>query len=234
MGMGSVQADFVAREQGSLNWILPLLFMDACNRYSSPTHWSNASICICVNPRYLLCCFESEAILLRTSGRYFASVIRYVASEQYVSEILHLTERFNSIKESTRRSEYVMHPHERPQPGHARKYSFPESSEVAALIVIKHCGKMDIALSHLVRIDKNGNEKLDFIHLGHRMYNPLACPLIFPYGSDEWDSKLLYLDSKSKLQNFSPFKFYSRLLYQRRRDLTTLIHIGRLLQQFLC
>ena len=128
----------------------------------------------------------------------------------------------------------VMHAHERRQPGHTRKYNLPESSEFAAMVVGEQYGKMDIVLTHRGQIDKNGNEKLDFIHLGHRMYDPLAYPLIFPYGSDGWHSKLRYLDSKDRFQKVSPLKFYCRLLYQRNCDFNTLIHSGRLFQQFLC
>ena len=100
-----------------------------------------------------------------------------------------------------------MHAHERRQLEHARKYNLPESSEVAASIVGEQYGKMDIPLRYRGQIDKNGKEKLYFIHLGHRMYDPLAYPLIFPCGSDGWHSKMRSQDSKRKLQKVSPLKF---------------------------
>ena len=78
----------------------------------------------------------------------------------------------------------VTHEHQRRQSGHSRMYNLPESSEVAALVVGEQYGKMNIVLRHRGQIDKNGNEKQYFIHLGHIMYDLLAYPMIFTYGSD--------------------------------------------------
>ena len=77
-----------------------------------------------------------------------------------------------------------MHAHERRQSGHVRKHNLPEASEVAALIIGEQYGKIDIVLRYRGQIDKNGNEKLDFIHLGNRMYDPVVYRLTFPYGCD--------------------------------------------------
>ena len=45
---------------------------------------------------------------------------------------------------------------------------------------------------------------------------------------------LRYLDSKGKLQIFSPMKSYSHLLYQRTCYFNVLIDSSRLYQQYLC
>ena len=76
-----------------------------------------------------------------------------------------------------------MHAHESCQPGHTRKYNLPESSEIAPLIAGEQYGKMNIVFKLRGQINKNGNEKLDFIHLVQRTYGLLPHPLIFPYGS---------------------------------------------------
>ena len=127
----------------------------------------------------------------------------------------------------------VIHAHERNLPGHARKYNLPEASEVAALIVSEKYGKLDIVLRHRGKIDKDGNEKLDFIHIDYRMYDLLAYPLLFPYGSNRWHSMLRYVDSKGRLQKVPLMKFYTIPLYQRTCDFNTLTRCGRLFQQFL-
>ena len=117
---------------------------------------------------------------------------------------------------------------------HVLKYNVPGASEVAALVVGEQYGKLDIVLRRRSEYDANGFEKLELIYKGHRMYDPLAYPLIYPYGNDGWYCKLKHNDSKGKSQNLSPKKFYSRLLCQRTCDFNILIHCGRLFQQYLC
>ena len=66
-----------------------------------------------------------------------------------------------------------MHAYERHQHGNAHKSNLPESSEVVALIARGKYRKMDVPLRSHGEIDKNGNKKLYFIHLGHRIHDPL-------------------------------------------------------------
>ncbi len=66
------------------------------------------------------------------------------------------------------------------------------------------------------------------------MYEPLTYPLLFPFGTDGWHSKLRFSDSKGSLKKVAPLKFHSRLLFQRPCDFHILLHSGRLFQQYLC
>ena len=125
----------------------------------------------------------------------------------------------------------VIHVHERKNPGHKRKYNVPEASEVAALIVGEQYGALDIVLHRRGQIDANGFEKLDAIRLGNRMYDPLCYLLLFLQENGVWHSKLTHLDSKRKQQKVTSLKFYSRLLFQRENDFSTLIHSDLLFQQ---
>ena len=124
----------------------------------------------------------------------------------------------------------VIHAHEKATPKHIRKYNAPEASEVAALIIGEQYEKIDNVLRRRCEYDANGFEKLDFINLGHRMYDPLAYPLLFPYGKDGWHIMLKHNDSRGNLQKFSPQKFYSQLLFERTSDFNVLLHSGRLFQ----
>ncbi len=45
---------------------------------------------------------------------------------------------------------------------------------------------------------QDGNEKLDFINIGHMMSDPLAYLLRFPYDRNGWDYMLLYVYSMEK------------------------------------
>lgn len=131
-------------------------------------------------------------------------------------------------------AQLVIHAHERNLPGHARKYNLPESSEVAALIVGEQYGKLDILLRKRGQLNRNGHEELDTIRIGNRMYDPLCYPLLLPYGKHGWHSKLLHMDSKGKPKKVTPLKYYTRLLFERDCDFNTIIHSGRLFQQYLC
>ena len=55
------------------------------------------------------------------------------------------------------------------------------------------------------------------------MYDPLAYPLIYPYGNGVWYCKLKHNDLKGKSLKASALKFYSPLLYQRTCDFKILI-----------
>ncbi len=70
--------------------------------------------------------------------------------------------------------ELVIHAHQRTKTGHERKCNISEASEVAALIVDKQYGAIDIFLRRRGKIDANAFEKLDVIRLGNRMYDPLC------------------------------------------------------------
>ena len=105
---------------------------------------------------------------------------------------------------------------------------------MAALIVCEQYGALDIVLRRRGQLDANGLEKIHFIRMRNRMYDPLCYPLLFPYGSDGWHSKLAYEDSKGKQKRFTALKFYSRLLFQRDCHFNVLLYSGRLFQQYLC
>ena len=119
-------------------------------------------------------------------------------------------------------------------PDHARKYNVPEASEVAALIVGEQHGKLDIEVRHRGVLSGNGDKKLDFIKLRHRIYHPLAYPLLFVHGKDGWRCKLKHNAAKEKLQKVSPKKLYSCILYQRSCDFNIQLHSGRFFQHCLC
>ena len=118
--------------------------------------------------------------------------------------------------------------------GHVRKYIVPEASEVAALIVGELHGKFDIVLRRCRDYDGNGFEKLDFINLGHRMYDTFAYPFLFTYGKDGWHIMLKHNDFRGNLQKSSPKKSYSRLVFERKSEFYVLLHSGRIFQQYLC
>ena len=128
----------------------------------------------------------------------------------------------------------VIHAHGKTMPGHEWKENVPEPSEVAALIVGEQHGKLDIVLRRRSEYEENEFEKLEFVNLGHRMYDPLVYRLLFPYGKDGWHSPLEYKDSKGNVQKVSPKKFCSRLLFERTCDFNVLLHTRRLFQQCLC
>ena len=96
----------------------------------------------------------------------------------------------------------VIHSHERTIPGHVRKYNVPETSEVTALVVGEHHEKIDIFLKRHSEFDANGYEKLELINFGHRMYNPFAYPLLFPYRKYGWICALKHKDSKGNSKKF--------------------------------
>ena len=129
---------------------------------------------------------------------------------------------------------FVIHANEKAMPGHIRKCNVPEASEVAALIVGQQHGKIDIALRRRSEYDANGFGKLNSINLSHRMYGPLAYPLLFPYVKDGWHIMVKHNDSRGNLQKFSPKKFHSRLLFESISDFNPLLNYGRLFQQYLC
>ena len=95
-------------------------------------------------------------------------------------------------------------------------------------------GKLYIVLRRQSEFDVNGFEKLMLINLGHRMHEPLAYLLLFPYGKDGWRCALKHKDSKGNSKKISTMKFYSRLLFQRTCDFNDLIYSGRLFQQYSC
>ena len=118
----------------------------------------------------------------------------------------------------------VLHAHERTRPGHERKYTIPESSEVAALIVGEQHGALDIVLRRKAQLTSNGEEKLDVISVGNRLRDPLCYPLIFFDGSSGWHSKLFYQVANSeKTEKITPKLFYSRLFFDRKGQFKTLL-----------
>ena len=95
----------------------------------------------------------------------------------------------------------VFHAHEKTMPGHEQKYDVPESSELAAFIFCEQHGKLDIVLRRRIEYEANGFEKLQVINFGNRMYDPLAYPLLFPYGKERWSM----LRPKNFFSFFLPF-----------------------------
>ncbi len=121
----------------------------------------------------------------------------------------------------------VIHAHERTKPGHERKFNVPEASEVAALVFGEKYGALGIVLSLKRILNENGCEKMDRIRLGNRIYDLLCYPLLFPYGNDGWQSKLMHLDQRGKKTKVTPLKFYSCLLFVRGNDFNILILSSR-------
>ena len=75
----------------------------------------------------------------------------------------------------------VIHTHQKTMPGHIRRSNVPEAREVAALVVGEQHEKLHIILRRRNEFVVDGYEKLDFINLGNRMYDPLAYPLLLPH-----------------------------------------------------
>ena len=145
-----------------------------------------------------------------------------------------LVKSFISLRNITQRNGFpddmklVIHAHKKTKLGHVRMYNVPEASEVAALVVGEQHGKLDIVLRRRSEFDENGLEKLQFINLGHRMYEPLAYQLLLPHGKGGWHCALKHNDSKGNSKKVSLMKFYSRLLFKRICDFNILIQSGML------
>ncbi len=97
----------------------------------------------------------------------------------------------------------VIHAHSKVVPGRVRKHNVPEASEAAALIVGEHHGKLEIVPRSHGSLNRNRGENLQLIHLGNKMYDPLAYLLLFPYGSEGRHPLLRHKDSKGKLLKVS-------------------------------
>ena len=236
LAVASVRANFVERGPGSSK------FFPTVTVHGRMYHQMGALIPPQSNkPRFAaVYIHDTDHAALR---KYFYSDIREDLLEALAS-MLHaenkLVQTFVSLRDLIKTNNIpddvrlVIHAHERTKPGHERKYNVPEASEVAALIVGEQHGALDIVLRRHGSVNANGLEKLDIIRMGHRMFDPLSYPLLFPFGEDGWHSKLMHNDSKGKQQKVSPLKFYARLLFQRECDFNILLHCGRLFQQFLC
>jgi len=124
----------------------------------------------------------------------------------------------------------VIHAHKRNPDDHDQKYNLRQASEVALIATNENCGSIDIKLRHRGTLNNNGHERLYSIHMGHRMYDPAAFPLLFPYGEDGWHSELTY-DTASHEPNEG--KFYGRFLFSRKIKFSILLNSGRLFQQYL-
>ena len=128
----------------------------------------------------------------------------------------------------------VIHAQSKVIPGHERKFNVPKASEVADSIVNEQYGKLDIVLRLHGCLNRNGSANVQLMHLGNRMYDSLAYPLLFPYGNEVWHSLLRYTYSKGRLLKVSRVKHYCRLLYQPENEFKLIICSGRLSQQYLC
>ena len=139
--------------------------------------------------------------------------------------------QFNGLSDDVK---LVIYAHEKAIPGCIRKYNVPEASEVAASAVGEQHGKLDIVLKPRIEFDANRFEKLELMNLRHRMYDPLAYPLLSPRGKEGWYCAIEVKDSRGNSKKFSLRKFYSRLLFEQACDFNVLLHSGRLFQQYLC
>ncbi len=66
------------------------------------------------------------------------------------------------------------------------------------------------------------------------MYDLLAYPMLFPFGTDGRYSILRFTDAKGSQKMVSPLKLHSRFLFGKRCDFNILLYSGRLFQQYLC
>ena len=73
-----------------------------------------------------------------------------------------------------------------------------------------------------------GNTIYSEINVAHRSYDPLAYPLLFPFGEDGW-----HLDKEGKKSTYSPRQFYRYKLFDRETEFNTLLHANRLFQQYI-
>ena len=95
------------------------------------------------------------------------------------------------------------------------KYNLPSGSQVSALIPCEESGNLDVVLHY-----KNGS--VDRISSLHRSYDPLHYVLLFPFGTDGWQT-----DSSS-----TQLRFHCHRLQIRENSLNTIMRSRRLMQQF--
>ena len=130
----------------------------------------------------------------------------------------------------------VIHADRRPSDAHRGRYNGPANSEVAAIIPGSEDGEIgtrDIVLRRRGTLNTNGNEQLDKVSVTHRSYDPLTYVLLFPDGRDGWHFELSLSGGTSRRNKVTPKMFYAWKLFQRPSEFSTLLHAGRLFQQYL-
>jgi hypothetical protein len=108
-----------------------------------------------------------------------------------------------------------------PASEHSRRFNFPSSSEVAAILPGEGRGNLDI----VIHCREGPLQRISTIH---RLYDPLHYVIPFPFGTEGW-KRDLYTARGFKV---SPVDFYSYRLQVRDSGHNTLMKSRRLLQQY--
>lgn len=120
-----------------------------------------------------------------------------------------------------------------------RRYNLPTANEVA--VIIPGDGLMPEAMRDIV-LRLRGDGALQRIHEGHPAYLPLHYVLLFPYGELGWHAELNHtlidsngqpLDVQDNASRLTQKEFYSFRLFPRRNEFSTILHGGKLLQEFM-
>ncbi|KAF8388771.1 hypothetical protein HHK36_025451 [Tetracentron sinense] len=110
-----------------------------------------------------------------------------------------------------------------------RQYTRPTTNEIAALIIGD--GTEDVENRDIIVCTTDGYLKR--INERHPSYMPLQYPLLFPYGEDGWRKKIAFTaDSIRSRKEVSIREYYAFRLQFRNTEGNTLLHGGRLFQQF--
>ena len=114
-----------------------------------------------------------------------------------------------------------------------RTYNLPTASEVAALIVGNEGS--DIQVRDIVLQTSDGG--VQHINELHPSYLPLQYPLLFPFGEDGYRDDIKHseealIESNSR-KRVSIQEYLSYRIMLRPTQMSTIIHAGKLLQQFI-
>ncbi|KAI0061143.1 hypothetical protein BV25DRAFT_1775338, partial [Artomyces pyxidatus] len=110
-----------------------------------------------------------------------------------------------------------------------RRYNLPTADEIAVIIpdVSQPTNRRDIIL-------RKREGPLRRISDGHPAYAPLHYVLLFPYGTHGWEYDLrLHQPDKAEPARLSQTRFYAYRLQTRPGEFPTILHGGRLLQQYI-
>ncbi|XP_019149843.1 PREDICTED: uncharacterized protein LOC109146643 [Ipomoea nil] len=115
----------------------------------------------------------------------------------------------------------------------ARTYNLPQVGEVAALIV----GDLDPNMGERdILVESKAGHFQRIIEL-NPAYLPLQYPLLFPYGEDGYRDDIQFNNVEGRSSNarskLSPREYFSFRLQDRFNEMSTLLYVRRLFQQYL-
>lgn len=114
-----------------------------------------------------------------------------------------------------------------------RTYNLPFAPKVATLIV----GDENSALQVRDIVLETSDGDLQRINELHPSYLPLQYPLLFPYGQDGYRDDIKHREetllATSTRKRMSIREYLSYKLMYKSKEVSTLLHAGKLLQQFI-